>query len=62
MEPNLGQIAYEAYYTYSDGRSLISGAALPTWADQASSIQEAWTAAANAVAATTILGLADGGH
>lgn len=46
----LGQIAYEAYFEASDGKSLISGAPLPAWGAQAPSIMEAWDAAAHAVA------------
>lgn len=44
-----GQIAYEAYFKYSDGKSLISGAPLPTWDGQRREIQLAWEAAAAAV-------------
>lgn len=47
MKPS-GQIAYEAYLAFSDGKSLISGAPLPTWESQAPRICEAWEAAANA--------------
>jgi hypothetical protein len=44
-----GKEAYEAYFEYSKGKSLISGAKLPKWEDQKIEIQEAWGAAANAV-------------
>ena len=43
-----GQIAYEAYFAFSEGKSLISGSPLPTWEAQAPKICEAWEAAANA--------------
>lgn len=48
--PGYGQIAYEAYRDHADGNSLISGAALPEWVLLHSRIQEAWDAAAKAVA------------
>lgn len=44
-----GKIAYDAYREKASGVSLISGAMLPDWDDLNGSIQEAWTAAANAV-------------
>jgi hypothetical protein len=44
-----GKIAYEAYFEHSDGKSLVSGASLPAWDDQAEEIRQAWEAAANAV-------------
>lgn len=44
-----GQIAYEAYLKYSDGKSLVSGATLPRWEDLAGNIRDAWLAAAQAV-------------
>ena len=47
--PDLGKIAYEAYYVFSDGKSLISGAPLPTWDNQSPKIKDAWRAAAQAV-------------
>jgi hypothetical protein len=46
----LGAVAYEAYCESSDGKSLISGAPLPAWGDQAQAIQDAWDCAAHAVA------------
>ena len=45
-----GKIAYNAYYAYSDGKSLVSGQPLPTWEDQADEIKEAWESAGDAVA------------
>lgn len=44
-----GQIAYEGYFHYSKGKSLVSGAPLPEWGQQAPGIREAWEAAAMAV-------------
>ena len=44
-----GRIAYEAYRAHTDGRSLVSGAILPTWSDLDPSIQSAWNVAADAV-------------
>jgi len=46
----LGQVAYEAYCEATAGVSLISGVQLPTWADQARGIRDAWDCAAHAVA------------
>lgn len=44
-----GQIAYDAYLKYSDGKSLVSGVTLPAWPDLDSKIRDAWLAAAQAV-------------
>lgn len=44
-----GQIAYEAYYKESDGKSLISGEPLPLWDALRGNIRDAWNAAALAV-------------
>jgi hypothetical protein len=44
----LGKTAYAAYFKFSDGKSLISGAPLPAWEDQAPNIQAAWQAAGQA--------------
>ena len=49
----LGQIAYEAYFNETGGVSLVSGAPLPTWADQVPRIQRAWVMAAGAVLEAT---------
>lgn len=46
----LGQVAYEAYFEASNGRSLVSGAQLPVWGGQDPDIQQAWDCAAHAVA------------
>jgi hypothetical protein len=40
-----GQIAYQAYYDASDGRSLISGTPLPQWREQDERIRVAWNKA-----------------
>ena len=45
----LGQVAYEGYRQRCDGRSLVSGEALPAWDDLPPVIAEAWEAAAEAV-------------
>lgn len=44
-----GEIAYSGYYVKSGGKSLVSGADLPSWDEQDYPIQEAWEAAAQAV-------------
>lgn len=46
---DIGQVAYEGYCAMSDGKSLVSSEALPTWAEQAPEIRAAWRAAADAV-------------
>jgi hypothetical protein len=43
-----GRAAYEAYALCSNGRSLVSGAPLPSWDEQRPEIREAWDAAAMA--------------
>lgn len=48
MTKTLGQVAYEAYKDFSQGKSLISGANLPEWEDQAVEIQAAWEEAGQA--------------
>lgn len=49
-----GKIAYEAYFAKSGGKSLISGAPLPTWDAQSDAIKEAWQAAGEAVVKAAI--------
>ncbi len=44
-----GQTAYDAYFKFSDGKSLISGTPLPTWEDQDQRIRDAWCKAGEAV-------------
>lgn len=48
-DDDLGRTAYEEYLAVSRGRSLVSGAPLPAWDDQAESIRHAWRRAARAV-------------
>lgn len=45
---HLGKEAYEGYKLSCKGVSLISGAPLPSWDNQAPSIQAAWAEAAAA--------------
>jgi len=45
----LGEVAYSGYYVACGGKSLISGAELPAWDEQAEEIRAAWQAAADAV-------------
>jgi hypothetical protein len=49
IDLDLGRVAYEGYFRASDGKSLVSGAALPTWDDSRAEIQQAWRAGAVAV-------------
>lgn len=49
MTTDIGQIAYEAYCNKTNWKSLISGAPLPAYSQLKPEIQEAWTAAAEAV-------------
>lgn len=49
-----GQIAYEAYFQFSNGKSLVSGAPLPTWGEQAEKIRVAWNVAAQAAIDTHV--------
>lgn len=44
-----GQVAYEGYFAACGGKSLVSGAPLPTWDEQRADIRDAWLAAASAV-------------
>jgi hypothetical protein len=44
----LGHIAYDAYFKACGGKSLISGAPLPSWDGQADTIKAAWEAAGSA--------------
>lgn len=46
-----GRVAYEGYFAKCGGKSLISGAPLPSFDAQKPEIQEAWEAAAAAVLA-----------
>ncbi len=49
-----GRAAYEAYAQTSDGKSLVSGAPLPSWDEQRPELREAWDAAARAAVAAYI--------
>jgi hypothetical protein len=60
MTLNLGKIAYDAYFKYSEGKSLISGQPLPTWENQDSRIQQAWQAAGQNVIDAVIANLISG--
>lgn len=54
MPKSLGQIAYEAYFESSKGKSLISGAPLPEFDGQREDVRTAWEAAAEAVTAALL--------
>jgi hypothetical protein len=45
------QAAYEAYCAEAGGKSLVSGAALPSWHLVGTAVQYAWVAAARAARA-----------
>lgn len=45
----LGEVAYVGYFKASGGKSLISGAGLPAWDEQAPEIRQAWNLGAMAV-------------
>jgi hypothetical protein len=45
----LGKAAYTGYLASCKGKSLISGAPLPGWDEQAENIREAWRTAARYV-------------
>lgn len=47
----LGEVAYSGYFVACSGKSLISGAELPSWDEQSVQIRAAWVAAAEAVRA-----------
>ena len=49
---SLGETAYSGYFVACDGKSLISGAELPSWDEQSAEIRAAWQAAADAVLRT----------
>jgi hypothetical protein len=51
----LGQIAYEAYYDYCDGKSAVTGAPLPPWDKQSVPVRAAWESAADAVREELVL-------
>ena len=45
----LGETAYSGYFVACGGKSLISGADLPSWDEQSEEIRAAWAASADAV-------------
>ena len=49
MEQDLADIAYDAYCTESDGKSLVTGEPLPDFPDLPDAIKVAWNEAAQAV-------------
>lgn len=52
----VGQVGYEAYAAKTDWKSLVSGAALPPYAELTPGIQEAWQASGTAVIAAVAAG------
>lgn len=56
---SLGQVAYEAYVGFSGGKSLVSGATLPTWGESKPEIRAAWEAAGEAVEREVVAELVD---
>jgi hypothetical protein len=46
---SFGRVAYEAYRKSSDGKSLVSGQALPEWDGLHERIKQAWEDAALSV-------------
>jgi hypothetical protein len=54
-DEKLGSIAYEAYRSFSDGKSLISGQPIPDYDKLPQPIKDAWMAAAKAVYRLRIL-------
>lgn len=49
MGRELGEVAYAGYCAASDGKSLVSGAELPSWENLPEEIRTAWRASADAV-------------
>jgi len=47
--PSLGEAAYVGYFKACGGKSLVSGAPLPSWDEQSAPIRAAWESAAGAV-------------
>lgn len=46
---DFGQVAYDAYFDFADGKSLVTGDLLPSWNELPTEIREAWRSAAQAV-------------
>lgn len=53
-EERLGALAYAGYFNACNGRSLVSGDALPTWGKQSQEIRRAWVMAAREVQLKTL--------
>ena len=47
-EPDLGKIAYEAYYDATTGVSLVTGEQLLPWVRLSYTVQQAWRCAGRA--------------
>ena len=46
---SLGEVAYEAYRKYADGKSLLTGLSIPPWSALSEEIKAGWEAAGEAV-------------
>ena len=44
-----GKVAYDAYYEYAHGKSLVTGKSLQPWEYRHEGIKDAWAVAAQAV-------------
>jgi len=51
---SLGQVACDAYFEYSKGKSLTFGLPVPSFAAQSEVVKAAWESAAEAVAAALL--------
>lgn len=49
-----GRLAYYAYGKMTDGKSAVTGAALPDWHNTTAAVRHAWIEAARAVRADTL--------
>ena len=58
-QPTPGRVAYVAYLKSSGGKSLVSGAELPPWADLPEAIRNAWESAAEAAIGYVFTGSPD---
>ena len=45
----LGEVAYEAYRKYANGKSLLTGLSIPSWPALSDEIKAGWEAAGEAV-------------
>lgn len=50
---DLGKVAYDAYGE-ARGWKVVGGAPMPTWEEQSQELRDAWSAAAQAVAAVLV--------